>query len=163
MNLPMRCFTIGGVVAVLAAALIAGLTLTRGVAGPRQTAAGYVDEIVAMHALQADIGLLRAQRQKLTETAVTGPSIKSLVGTVLVDAARYSVREESTRVDSQLTLETIDVGLMAIPAAKLGELVEAVAQVAPPYRIARASLKATPGKTQSLDGSITFERVRAER
>ena len=69
----MRCFTIGGVVAVLAAALVAGLTLTRGVAGPRQKAAGYVDEIVAMHALQADIGLLRAQRQKLTETAVTGP------------------------------------------------------------------------------------------
>ena len=87
MNLPMRCFTIGGVVAVLAAALVAGLTLTRGVAGPRQKAAGYVDEIVAMHALQADIGLLRAQRQKLTETAVTGPSIKSLVGTVLVDAS----------------------------------------------------------------------------
>ena len=160
MNLSMRIFTLGGVVAVVVAALLAGVLLSREAERSSASAATYVEEIAELHAVQAEVAVLRSQRRQLVETAVSGQTFESLAKAVLVDPGRYSLRVEETRLDSQLTLERVDVGLTAVPAATLAALVEAVAGVSPPYRLSSASLKATQGKGQSVDGSVSFERVR---
>jgi hypothetical protein len=156
----MRIYALGGVVAVIVGGLFAAVTLLGGAEEARQSAAASVEAIAELQAVQAEVAVLRAQRRQLAETAVSGESIAVLVRGVLGEPSRYTLREEQSRVDSQLTRERVDVEVTALPAATLAELIEAVGGVEPPYRLVSAALKATQGKQQSVDGSVSLERVR---